>query len=112
MSSQPSTVKEATLAPRNSTILHSLFCGVFSTGDGVEYTGLLGRVPAGIPGLLVVISSDRNRLCPDGATDEDGDEVAEGEEVVAVEAGIGGGGWTNGVCGIKAAGTAMVTSGE
>lgn len=91
MSSQPSTVNEATLAPLSSTILHSLFCGVFSTGDGVEYTGLLGSVAAvGMPGLLVVISSDRNRLCAVGATDGDGAEVAEGEEV-GVEVAIGDG---------------------
>ena len=85
MSSLPSTVKDATLAPRNSTILHSLFCGVFSTGDGVEYTGLLGRVPVGVgmPGLLVASSSDRNRFCPEGAIDGDGDEVVDGGEVVA-----------------------------
>lgn len=71
MSSFPPTVKEASRAPITSTILHSLFCGVFSTGDGVEYTGLLlGGVPSpGSPGLPVVgISSERKRLCPDATT--------------------------------------------
>lgn len=112
MSSQPSTVKEATLAPRNSTILHSLFCGMFSTGDGVEYTGLPGGRPAvGMPGLLVARSSDLNRFCPGpdgGARDGDGDEVVDGGDVVAEGVEIGGGG-TRGVGGIRAAGTAMVT---
>lgn len=114
MSSQPSTVKEATLAPRNSTILHSLFCGMFSTGDGVEYTGLLGgraAVGVGMPGLLVARSSDLNRFCPGpdgGARDGDGDEVVDGGDVVAEGVEIGGGG-TRGVGGIRAAGTAMVT---
>lgn len=56
---------------------------MFSTGDGVEYTGLLGSVAVGMPGLPVVISSDRNRLCAVGAMDGDGEEVAEGEEVGA-----------------------------
>lgn len=53
MSSQPSTVKEATLAPLRSTILHSLFWGVFSTGDGVEYTGLPGKLPAALAALAL-----------------------------------------------------------
>lgn len=115
MSSQPSTVNDATLAPRSSTILHSLFCGMFSTGDGVEYTGLPGGSPAfGMPGLPPAArSSDLNRFCcpgPDGlgTRDGDGDEVADGGDVVAEGAEIGGGG-TRGAGGIRAAGTAMVT---
>ncbi|TNN70611.1 hypothetical protein EYF80_019195 [Liparis tanakae] len=40
MSSVSFTVNEARLAPFTSTSLHSLFCGVLSTGDGVAYTGL------------------------------------------------------------------------
>lgn len=110
MSSQPSTVKDATFAPRRSTILHSLFCGVFSTGDGVKYTGLLGRAPVGVrmPGLLVARSSERNRFCPEGAIEGDGGEVIDGGEVVAERVEIEGG-WTRGVGGIKAAGTAIVT---
>lgn len=61
-----------------------------------------------MPGLLVAISSDRNRFGPEGAMDGDGVEVADGEVLVAEEVDIGGG-WTRGVAGIKEAGTAMVT---
>lgn len=87
---------------------------MFSTGDGVEYTGLLGgraAVGVGMPGLLVARSSDLNRFCPGpdgGARDGDGDEVVDGGDVVAEGVEIGGGG-TRGVGGIRAAGTAMVT---
>lgn len=85
---------------------------MFSTGDGVEYTGLLGgRAAAGMPGLLVARSSDLNRFCPGpggGARDGDGDEVVDGGDVVTEGVEIGGGG-TSGVGGIRAAGTAMVT---
>lgn len=85
---------------------------MFSTGDGVEYTGLLGGSAAdGMPGLPVASSSDLNRVCPGpvgGARDGDGDEVVDGGDVVAEGVEIGGGG-TRGVGGIRAAGTAMVT---
>ena len=87
---------------------------MFSTGDGVEYTGLLGgraAVGVGMPGLPVARSSDLNRFCPGpdgGARDGDGDEVVDGGDVVAEGVEIGGGG-TRGVGGISAAGTAMVT---
>lgn len=69
---------------------------------------MLGRLPTGMPGLLLVlIGSDRNRFCPEGATEGEGEEVVEGEDVAEVVE-IGGCG-TSGVGGIKAAGTAMVT---
>lgn len=87
---------------------------MFSTGDGVEYTGFPGgRAAFGMPGLLVARSSDLNRFCPgpDGGArdrDGDGDEVVDGGDVVAEGVEIGGGG-TRVVGGIRAAGTAMVT---
>lgn len=85
---------------------------MFSTGDGVEYTGLPGGRPAfGMPGLPVVRRSDLKRFCPGpdgGARDGDGDEVVDGGDVVAEGVEIGGGG-TRGVGGIRAAGMAMVT---
>lgn len=85
---------------------------MFSTGDGVEYTGLPGgkaEFGVGMPGLPVARSSDLNRFGPDGgARDGDGDEVVDGGDVVAEEVEIGGGG-IRVVGGIRAAGTAMVT---
>jgi len=124
MSSWSSTVNDATLALRNSTIVHSLFCGMFSTGDGVEYTGLPGGSAAlGMqPGLPpAASSSDRNRFCC-GARDGHGDGAAaaamvvggeeeEEEEVVREGVEIGGSA-TRGESGIRAAGTAMVTDEE
>lgn len=115
MSSRPSTVNEATCAPLSSTILHSLFCGVFSTGDGVEYTGLeesgVGVTAMEIPGLpAAALSSERNGFAAAEANDGHGDEVADGEEVCTEEEDEMGDGWTKEEGGIKAAGTAMVSS--
>ena len=62
-----------------------------------------------MPGLpLVASNSERKRFCPGGTPrDGDGEEVVDDGDVVAgVE--IGGGGGIRGLCGIKAAGTAMV----
>lgn len=44
-----------------------------------------------MPGLVVEMSSERNKLCAVGATDGDGEEVAEGEQEVGAEVGIGDG---------------------
>lgn len=105
------TVKEASLAPLTSTILTSLFCGVFSTGDGVEYTGLQGRTSTGAPGLPTGTGkrSTLKGFSPVGAIDGEGDEdvVAGGGELVAGEVCIGGG-WTRGTEGMRAAGEAMI----
>lgn len=106
MSSFPLTVKEASRAPITSTIRHSLFCGVFSTGDGVEYTGLLGGLPVGS-------SSERNRLCPEDTTvggavrEEGGGEDGAVVELLPVEFDIFGGCVREGE-GISAVGVAMV----
>lgn len=108
-------MKEASRAPITSTMRHSLFCGVFSTGDGVEYTGLLGGLPIGIPGLPVGSSSERNRLCPEDTTvggagreGGGGEDDAAVEELLPVEFDICGGCVREGE-GISVVGVAMVS---
>lgn len=66
----------------------------------------------GIPGLpAAALSSERNRFVAAGATDGQGDEVADGEEVFTEEEEDEmGDGWTSEEGAIKAAGTAMVSS--
>lgn len=78
---------------------------MFSTGEGVEYTGLCGTLPMGMPGLAEESSSDLKRLGPDGVTDE-GERVAGVEELTAAATDIGGA-WAIGVAGSSAAGVAM-----
>lgn len=79
---------------------------MFSTGDGVEYTGLCGRLPMGMPGLAEESSSVLKRLGPDGVTDREGERVAGVEELTTAEIDIGGA-WAIGVAGSSAAGVAI-----
>lgn len=67
---------------------------------------------AGLP--AAALSSERNGFAAPGATDGHGDEVAEGDEVFTEEEEDEeeeiGDGWTREEGGIKAAGTAMISS--
>ncbi len=72
----------------------------------MEYTGLCGRLPMGMPGLPEESSSDLKRLGPDGVTDGEGERVAVVEELTVAATDIGGA-WAIGVAGSSAAGVAM-----
>ncbi len=123
MSSVSFTVNEASLAPFTSTSLHSLFCGVLSTGDGVAYTGL-APLDTGAPPLFngVPFGSRRSALnwwssagCATGGAGEEAAEVAAGGgELVAGEAELGAGWCPSGAAESRAgaAGVAMVVMSE
>ena len=123
MSSVSFTVNEASLAPFTSTSLHSLFCGVLSTGDGVAYTGLAPLDTAAPPVFNgVPFDSKRSALnwwssagCATGGAGEDAAEVAAGGgELVAGETELGAGWCPRGAAGSRAAvaGVAIVVMSE
>lgn len=123
MSSLSLTVNEASLAPFTSTSLHSLFCGVLSTGDAVAYTGL-ALLDTGAPPVFsgVPFGSKRSALnwwssagCATGGAGEEAAEVAAGGgELVAGETELGAGWCPSGAAGSRAggAGAAIVVMTE
>lgn len=116
MSSLSFTVNDASLAPFTSTSLHSLFCGVLSTGDAVAYTGL-ALLDTGAPPLFngVPFGSKRSALnwwssagCATGGAGEEAAEVAAGGgEFVAGDTELGAGWCPSGAAGSRAGGAGV-----